>query len=499
MKKKNKNGKKKFIIFNRIISILLILTSLLSCGLLIYFEILPTMYISLIIIVLGLIIFFIVKALNNKRLKKWIKVFLSIPTVLLILFFTTASFYLLGTLDFLSDIFDSGIRTDTYSVYVLDSSKYKKISDLNDKIIGVSDTEEEVTGKAIEKLSLKLEFNKSEYDSISDSADAVIDGESDAMLALDSNFDILKENDTKYDDLKPIYTFSVTTKVKTLSSNKDVTKENFVIYISGIDTSGKVATKARSDVNILVAVNPNTNKILIINTPRDYYVKLHSKKAMDKLTHAGIYGIEESVSTLEDFYDIKIDYYARVNFTTFINIVDKLGGIEVDVPMNFCEQDSNRVLDVICLKKGLQTLNGEQALALARNRYAAAGGDRGRIENQMLVLEAIIDKAISPKIITKYNSLLNGVSGSIITNMDQKSFSKLIKNQIRKKSKWEFETYSVNGSDSNNTTYSTGGARAYVMVPKEETVLEAKYKLDTLLETNKYTTTTTTEIKENSD
>ena len=221
---------------------------------------------------------------------------------------------------------------------------------------------------------------------------------------------------------------------------------------------------------------------------------------MDKLTHAGVYGIEESVGTLEDLYDIKIDYYARINFTTFINIVEKLGGIEVDVPVNFCEQTSNRDSDAtICLKKGKQVLNGEQALALARTRHTISGGDRGRIENQMLVLESIIDKAISPKIIVKYNSLLSSVSNSVITNMDQKSLTKLIKNQIKDNKPWEIETFSVDGTDASNTTYSTGGAQAYVMNPKKETVEEAKIKLDTILETKKYTTTTATTTKENKE
>ena len=494
-KKNKKKSGKKIDKFYKIISYLLIISAVISSIFLVYFEILPIMYLSLIIIVGGLIVFFIFKILNNKRLKKWIKTVVSIPTILLIIIFTLLSLYSYGTIDFLSNIFDTGIRTDTYSVYVLKDSKYENIKDLNDKIIGVSDVEEETTSKAIDKLSEKLEFNKAEYDTISDNADALEDNEVDAILALESNVEILKENDDKYNNLKSIYTFTVTTKVKTLSSNKDVSKQNFVFYISGIDTSGKVATKARSDVNIIIAVNPKEKKILMVNTPRDYYVMLHSKKAMDKLTHAGVYGIEESVTTLEDLYDINIDYYARINFTTFINIVEKLGGITVDVPVNFCEQTSNRNSDAtICLKKGVQELNGEQALALSRTRHTISGGDRGRIENQMLVLKAIIDKAISPSIIVKYNSLLGSLSDSVITNMDQKSLTKLIKSQIKSKTNWEIETYSVDGSDASNTTYSTGGARAYVMNPKEETVLEAKMKLDAILETKKYTTTTTTKV-----
>ncbi len=491
-KKTNTKTKQKNInIFFKIISYLLIISAIISGGFIIYFEILPITYLSLYIIGVGLLIFLLFKLLNNKRLKKWIKVTLSIPSILLIILFTFICLYSYGTIDFLNNIFDVGIRHDTYSVYVLEDSNYEEIEDLKNKIIGVSEPDEEATKKAIEKVSNKIEFNMAEFNNVSESAEAIENEEVDAIIALNSNIDILKEDNDEYKNLKAIYTFTVTTKVKTLQSDKDVSKENFVFYISGIDTNGKVAAKARSDVNIIVAVNPKKKKILMINTPRDYYVMLHSKKAMDKLTHAGVYGIEESVGTLNDLYDINIDYYARINFTTFINIVDTLDGITVDVPVNFCEQTSSRTSSQkICLKKGVQTLNGEQALALSRTRHTIAGGDRGRIENQMLVLEAIIDKAISPSIIVKYNTLLNSVSDSIITNIEQKSLTKLIKNQIKNNYNWNIETYSVDGIDSSGTTYSTGSAKAYIMKPKEETVMEAKIKLDEILETKKYPTTT---------
>ena len=480
MKKKNKRNT-----FYKITSFLLLITSFIFLIFLLYFEVLPTIYNSLLIITVGIIDFLLIKLILNKRIKKWIRNIASIPALLISIFYIIVGLYFYGTMDFLSDIFDNGIRTDTYSIYVLKSSKYNKVKDLENKIIGVTEINEDVTLKAIDKIASKIGFNESVFDNISDSADALLNNEIDAILALDTNVDIIKENDNKYNDLKSIYTFTITSYVKTMTVDKDVTKKNFVIYISGIDSNGQVSTKARSDVNIIIAVNPNANKILMLNTPRDYYVKLHSKKEYDKLTHAGLYGIEESVNTLEDLYDIDIDYYVRVNFTTFINIVDKLGGINVDVPLNFCEQTSSRTSsDKICLKKGLQNLNGEEALALSRTRYTVAGGDRGRIENQMLVLESIIDKAMSPGIIIKYNSLLNSISDSLITNMNQKTFTRLIKKQIRNKTKWDIETFSVDGTDSSNVTYSTGNSKAYVMEPKVETVNEGKLKLKDLLNNN---------------
>lgn len=492
MKKNKKTNNKKSNIFFKIVSWLLIISTVATTGFLTYFEVLPIIYLSIFIMVGGLLIFLLYKLLNNKRLKQWIKVTITIPSIILIAGFTLVCFYSYGTIDFFSDIFDVGIRHDSYSVYVLNNSNYKTIDDLENKIIGVADIEDEGTTKAIEKVSNKIEYNMAEFNNIGEAVDSMKNEEVDAIIALDSNIDILKEDSDDYDNLKPIYTFTITTKVKTLSSKKDVSKENFVLYISGIDTNGKVAAKARSDVNILVAVNPKDKKILMLNTPRDYYVKLSSKNAMDKLTHAGVYGIEESVGTLENLYDINIDYYTRLNFTTFINIVEELDGITVDVPVNFCEQTSSRTSSKkICLKKGKRTLNGEQALALSRTRHTIAGGDRGRIQNQMLVLKAIIDKALSPTILVKYNSLLNSVGDSVITNIDQKTITKLIKKQIKDASSWSIETYSVDGSDGSRGTFSTGSAKAYVMIPKEETVLEAKKKLDKVLETNKYSEDTT--------
>ena len=483
-KNKKKSNNKVFMI----IGALLIISAIIVSVLLSYFEIIPITYLAMFIVIIGIIVFLLTRVLFSKIFKKWVKVVISIPSVIMTIIFLIVSLYSLGTIDFLSDIFDTGIRSDSYSVYVSKFSNYESINDLNDKIIGVVKDNDESTVKAIEKVSNKIEFKKSEFENIKDSSDALLDDLLDGVLVLDSNMEILKENDSKYNDLIPIFTFTVNTRVSTLSSNKDISKNNFVIYISGIDTSGKVATKARSDVNLLLAVNPKERKVLMVNTPRDYYVKLHSKKDYDKLTHAGIYGVEESLMTLEDLYDIDIDYYARINFTTFINIVDALGGISVDVPLSFCEQTSSRTSDdSICLNKGLQVLNGEEALALSRTRHTVSGGDRGRGKNQMLVLEAIINKTLSPEIIIKYNSLLSSVSDSLITNLDMKSLTKLIKSQIKSKTSWTFDTYSVDGSDGSERTYSTGGALAYVMKPNEETVNEAKFKLDEILETKKYT------------
>ena len=313
---------------------------------------------------------------------------------------------------------------------------------------------------------------------------SLINKDTEAIL-IDTNFEELIEDEFEniYKQLKRIDTIDIVDVVKVLKSDVDITKEAFAIYISGIDTSGNIGSKARSDVNILVAVNPKTKNILMINTPRDYYVTLESKGKKDKLTHAGLYGVEESLKSLELLYDVDIDYYARINFTSFIKIVDALNGIKVEVPAHFCEQDSNRSFaskDLICLNKGNQTLNGEQALALARHRKTFKTGDRARGENQMAILEAIINKALSPKIITKYSSLITALEGRVTTNMTTDEMYKFAKKQLKEDFNWRFTSLNAKGFDSKGICYSTGSGYSYVMEPNEDSLDLIKKALDNL-------------------
>ena len=481
MKKHKNNTNKGFNITCKIISLLLAISSVVAVSFIIYFEILPLTFLSLFIIISGIIVILLIKLMNSK-LKKWIRSLIVLLSTLFIIIFLFVSIYSFGTLNMFNDIFDLGYRTDNYSVYVLNKSEYESIKELEDKKIGLTNEEAEEVEK---KLSKEIEFYLLEYDTSIDMIKELEDEKIDAIVMLDTNMELLQDANDDYKNLKSIYSFTITTKVETIDKSVDISKDSFLIYISGIDTNGKVASKARSDVNILAAVDPIDRKILILNTPRDFYVELPSKEEYDKLTHAGVYGIEESISALEKLYDTTINYYVRVIFTTFIKIVDALDGITVNVPNSFCEQTSSRESEEeICLKKGRQTLNGEEALALSRTRHIYADGDRSRIKNQMLVLEALIDKALSPKIITNYTKIISKLSNSVVTNIDEKDVTKLIKNQIEENSNWSIETYSVNGTDASKPIYSAGSLNTYVMNPDLETVLVAKEKLRNILNNN---------------
>ena len=200
------------------------------------------------------------------------------------------------------------------------------------------------------------------------------------------------------------------------TSNITISKDSFALYISGIDQWGSVSTvRGRSDVNIVAIVNPKIHKVLLINTPRDYYVQLHGKTGLkDKLTHAGVYGIDMSLNTLEDLYDINIDYYLRVNFDTLVKLVDVIGGIEVYSDKTFISSHQRDWK----IKEGMNKMDGKQALAYSRERYAYKEGDRHRGKNQQDVITAIIKKASSSKVIlTKYNSILDTLEGSFQTNI----------------------------------------------------------------------------------
>ena len=308
----------------------------------------------------------------------------------------------------------------------------------------------------------------------------LINKEIDVILISSSQYSILSEEIENFkDNTKIIYTAShEIKKTATVSTdNSKYTIENgiFNVYISGIDTSGNISNVSRSDANIIATVNTKTHEVLLTSIPRDYYVTLHSKGAKDKLTHSGIYGINETVTTVEDLLDIDINYYVRVNFTTVIKLVDTLGGVSVYSDYDFNAQGYH-------FNKGYNYLNGEQALAFSRERYSFAAGDNQRVKNQQAVIEAIIKKVMnSTTILTKYTSILESLEGSFQTNIEQSEISSLVKSQLENMSSWTIKNNALTGTGSYGPTYSMGSTKLYIMLPNESSVSSAKEKINDVL------------------
>ncbi len=271
-----------------------------------------------------------------------------------------------------------------------------------------------------------------EYESLTDEANALLNGNVDAAVFNEGYMSMIDESVEGFSEkVKILYQYGVKTEVKK-EKNVDVT-EPFNVYISGIDVDGPITTNSRSDVNLIMTVNPQTKKILLTTTPRDYYVTIPevSGEKRDKLTHAGIYGVDRSMATLENLYGIDISYYARINFTSLVKIVDALDGVDVDSDYEFTTLHGNYKIN-----KGMNHLNGEQALGFARERYSFEDGDNQRGRDQEKVLTAIIHKATTPAILKNANELIAGVSDSVQTNMTSEEMSKFIQMQLDDPSSW---------------------------------------------------------------
>ena len=253
-------------------------------------------------------------------------------------------------------------------------------------------------------------------------------------------------------------------------------RESFNLYISGIDVDGPISTTSRSDVNIIASVNPQNHKILLTSTPRDYYVTIPgvSGEQRDKLTHAGIYGVDKSMETLENLYGIDISYYVKVNFTSVVEIVDALGGVDVDSPYEFSTSKYH-------FNQGVNHLDGDMALAFARERYSFTSGDNQRGKNQEILLTALIQKVLSSAILQNMGSLIDTLSSSVETNMSREQMTALISRQLAEGSQWTIESTAAIGAGDTQACYSSGSQPLYVMRPNEDSVENIKEKIEDVM------------------
>ncbi len=477
----HKKRKEKNSIPGRILTVVMLLIVLVFDGLLVYSRMIPNQYLAA-AVVLSLLLVLIIRSLTKRR--HFAPAFLlSLLSGAVLCYGIAALGQLTGTLSRIT-----GVQTEVTNVcvYVLAEDEAEALNDLSEDTFGILAAQDrEATDEAIAQLNeeLETEIRTVEYSGLTALVASLYTQENRAILLNSAYLDVLEEIEGYEDITDRIREVSTLRIVETIEVNPVATSERtssgsvFTVYISGIDSRNGLVAKSRSDVNILAVVNTETHQVLLVSTPRDYYVELSiSGGAKDKLTHAGIYGVSVSMDTLSMLYDVDIDYYFRVSFDGFEEIVDALGGVSVYSAYSFqSSYDST-----LYFSEGYNDVNGEEALYFARERYAFSSGDRQRGKNQMELIKAIINKALSPEILVTYSSVLAAADGNFETSVPYDLIASLVSDQLSSNSSWDIISYSVDGTGTSAVPWSMS-VSAYVMVPDEDTVTVAKQLIEAVL------------------
>lgn len=445
------------------------IVSLISVYFINRLQLLPSRYLTLVIICVSIL--FLIVSLVVIKSKNNLQNGFKILSLLISLSLIVGSYYLNYTKQFINDVTGQDKDLHEVSVVVHIDSNYESIEDIKDLLVLVNENLDQGNiNKAIDSIKTQFDFTLNTKSVSYDVLGAeLLSKTSDVALISESHRDLIEEQVTGFsDNTKVIGTLKFEEEVFIDKPQVNVGSDTFSIYITGIDTYGPVSKVSRSDVNMIMTVNPSTGQMLLTSIPRDYHVVLGTKGKLDKLTHAGIYGVNESVKTLENLLDIDIDYYLKVNFSSVTNIVNALGGVEVYSKYSFTTGGS------YTFSKGINTVDGAKALAFVRERYSLPNGDRDRVVNQQELIKGILQKAMSPKMITNYTQILNSVKGSMQMSIPESDFSTLIRNQLDSNQSWEILQYSLNGTGATSTTtYSMPGPALYVMNPDMNTVNQA--------------------------
>lgn len=394
------------------------------------------------------------------------------------------SYYLNSFTNTLKNITDAETETTLVGIYVLKDDPALSVADTKTYKYGIAESlDREGSDNVIAQVNQELatEVSVDTYAGIEELADALLNGKIQVIVLNEAFVDILSEAEGYAgfaDRVKEIGVYgwknvvSNDVKAEIVEEGNEKTQEPvtldegvFEIYISGIDTWGDVSTRRNSDVNIIAVINANTRQILLLSTPRDYYLPLSMNGEMDKLTHAGIYGVDVSMDTLDMLYGTSLDYYFKVNFSGFEELIDALGGVTVHSDYTFDVGDFHYV-------EGENYLSGIEALAFARERHSFAAGDRQRGKNQMEVIKGVMNKMMSPSILGNFSQLMSSLEGCFDSSIPYDLLSDLVKMQLADNTSWNIVSYSVDGGDGKESCYSLSSPN-YVMKPYQETVDKA--------------------------
>lgn len=457
------------------------LVSLMFMGAVVLLDMLPMKYLGLVAMVLFFLwcIAFVSQAARKRK---------GIPgkiySLLMIALLATGTYYVAETNDMFAMITSSSTKIDKMVVAVLADDPAETLEETVDYSYGVqfsqgADNMQAAVLDIEDQLGVN-DLDMTEYDSVQAQAQALISGEVQAIVYNQSYTEIMDEAVEGYSSqIRILYMHEIETVLNLGGSEEDdsLTKEPFTVYISGLDVYGDERDAAgrdseRSDVNIIAAVNPTTHQILLVTTPRDYFVPIPgiSGGMNDKLTHAGTYGIDVSMNTLGALYETDINYYVRLNFSALIEIVDILGGVDVNSEYAFTtSSDSGYVMDV---KEGLNHFDGEQTLAFCRERHNLIDGDNQRGKNQQAVITAMLKKALSPTMLLKAKGVIDQVSEDVEMNITRGQLNSLVKYQLGSGAEWTIQSVAATGFDGEDYSYSMPNTPAYVMYPDEMVVDE---------------------------
>ncbi len=448
-----------------------------------YVDVIPNRYMFLLaVVLLGLLAYAFVSQIRQKGriVGRNVSGLVDVLMVVALCFLVRGYVAILG-------VSDSTTQVSEMSILVLREDPARSIADAVDYSFGiVGDMDRERTDQTLFAIQEKYgeRIDEKEYEDVISLVEALYAKEVGAILFNEAfRASVLDDHEGFDAETRVLGNHEVIDVVgEEEEGEKEEEKANltnapFHIYISGLDIYGSVKTKSRSDVNIIATVNPLTKQILLTSTPRDFYVSLpNANGAKDKLTHAGVYGVDVSMRTLEMLYDIEINDYVLMNFSGFVKLVDSLGGVKVYSEYAFRSDWGPSFL------KGYNKVDGRRALPFVRQRKNLPGGDRQRGKNQMAMVQAIVKKAASPAVLANYNGLMDGLEGTFRTSVSSSHIRKFVKFQMDGTWKWNITANSVDGVGASERTYSYRSRRSYVMKPLEESVGQAKDLMNRVME-----------------
>jgi len=458
----------------------MILIEAVLAFLLISLNLLPIKYLVLVLaVMLAIDAGIIALVLNNKGGKKRAYTGLIISLLVMIMLVPT-SFYLYSTGDALQKVSAMRDQWEDYHVIAMNASAYEDLEDIKEQTVYGIKNVNKMNEEANERLITAADVEIKEVRDIMDQAAVIQDkkGKLNDKLIFTSQtyYEMQCEEIEGFEkNTKIIYTMQVMKKSDRHSKKVNVTEDPFNVYITGLDTWGSIDKVSRSDVNMIMTINPQTREILLTSIPRDAYVQLHSFGEMDKLTHSGIYGVDETIDTVQDWLGINVDYYVKVNFSMLVRLIDATGDIDV-----YSDEEFDSAVSKYHYDKGWNKMHGKKALYFARERKSFEKGDAARIKNQQKVVEALIKKMTSSRVLlTKYPDILEAISENMTTNMSRRDISKLVRMQLKDMdTRWTIKKTAVECTEDNLGTYSMGmGRPLYVNVPKEESVEKVRKQI----------------------